>query len=219
MANISIMQALAIVLATAWMSALAGCATTQVKQQWRDPNYQATSGQRVLVIAEIADPDRRRALESSLVSRLHQVGVDAAASYTHLSVIGPKDLDAVRQVVERNRANTVLSVHLTDVKEETHTTGGHYGAAPSGSYAGGTYSSGGFYAYYPYAWQSAYNPPPTHTHQTYTTEARLFDMKSDKQVWAATMQSSEPSDFDKAAAEYADLVVKQLQDEKLILAR
>jgi hypothetical protein len=212
-------QSVALGISVLALFALGSCAPMQVKDQWRDANYTPASPQRVLVIGVMSNPERRRVLEDSLVSRLQTLGVTATPSYGKLTVIGPEDLDAVRRVVQQTDSNLVLSVRLVQTTQETHSTGGYYGTPP-GNYAGGEfYGPGGFYRYYPYAWQGSYNPPDTHTHQSYGTETRLFDMRSNKLVWAVTIETGEPSDFKKAASQYADLVMKQLQDNKLIVGR
>jgi len=185
---------------------IAACATTELKEQWRDPDYRADSGQRVLIVAVTSRDDRRRMFEDQFAARLREEGVDAIPSYSQLSVIGPENLDAVKAVVQRNAATMVLSVRLVQVDQRTAVSGGHPGY----------YGSAGFYSYYPNAWAGAYSPPSTYTYRTYTTETRVFDMKSDKLVWAATLQSEEPSDFTAAAAQYADLVVKQMRDNKIL---
>lgn len=179
------------------------CATTQLKEQWRDPDYRAASPQRVMVIGVIGRDERRRVFEDQFVERLREAGVEAMPSYPRLAVNGPENLDAVRRVVEQSDANLVLSVRLVDLSQETRVTGGYYRPV-------------GLYGYYPSAYVGTYYPPTAYSYRTYTTETRVFDMKGDKMVWAATMESEEPSDFSAAAAQYADLVVKQLQYNKII---
>lgn len=188
---------------TAMILAGAGCAGTKLKDQWRDPDYRAAAAQRVLVIGVIGNDQRRRIFEDEFVGRLRQAGVEAAASYPQLPVSGPEDLTAVRRVVERSGATLVLSVRMADVTRETRVSGDYY-------------ASSGFYSYYPSAWRGIYYPPEVYTHRTYVTETRVFDIKRDAMAWAATLQTDEPSDFSAAAAQYADLVVKQMQYNKII---
>lgn len=190
---------------------ITACASTELKEQWRDSDYRAAPDQRVLVIAVIGREERRRAAENQFVKHLRESGIDAVASYPQLSVNGPTDIDAARRVVERNGATLVLSVRLLDMTSETRVTGGYQ--------AGGYYGMGGFYGYYPYAAAGAYYPPDVYTHRTIITETRVFDIKSDKMVWAATMKTKDTSDFTDTASHYANLVVKQLQYNKIINSR
>ncbi|MFL6623195.1 MAG: hypothetical protein ACJ8NR_11440 [Sulfurifustis sp.] len=188
---------------TAVLAIVAACATTQLKEQWRDPDYHAASPQRFMVIGVIGREERRRVFEDEFVQRLRKAGVEAMPSYPKLAVSGPENLDVVRRVVDQSGATLVLSVRLVDLTQETRVTGGYY--APVG-----------FYGYYPTAYAGTYYPPSAYSYRKYTTETRVFDMKGDKMVWAAAMESEEPTDFRAAAAQYADLVVKQLQYNKVI---
>ena len=190
-------------------SVLAACATTKLQEQWRDADYRASGTPNVVVIAVTGRDDRRRQIEEQFVSSLAKAGVAAKPSYRGLSINGPTDLDKVRRFVEGSGATHVVSVRLIDTTQQTRVSGGYYGAT-------------GFYGYYPHAWSGAYHPPTgpyyapdVSTYRTFTTETRLFDMKSDKMVWAATMKTEEPTDFSATAQEYADLVVKQMQSHKV----
>src|SRR6185436_611763 len=68
---------------------LGACATTKLQEQWRDPDYRAAAGQKVMVVAVTGRDDRRRVFEDTFVSKLREEGVDAVPSYPLLSVIGP----------------------------------------------------------------------------------------------------------------------------------
>jgi hypothetical protein len=185
---------------------VAACSTTTLKDQWRDADYKATSTPRVLVIAVMSHQEQRRIFEDELVTRLVQAGAVATASYPSLSIKGPEDLDAVRRIVAQSGATLVLSVRLVSVEHETVVTGGYYGST-------------GFYGYHAYAQSnmSYYEPPELHDYRIYFTETRVFDMKSNKMIWAATMKTEQPDDFRKATARYADIVVEQLQDNKIVV--
>lgn len=190
---------------------IAACATTQLKEQWRDANYRAASPQHVLVIGVIGNDQRRRLFEDRFVARLREAGAQASASYPQLNVNGPENLDAVRALVERSGATLVLSVRLMDIAKETRVSGGYY--------SGGYYGPSSFYGHYPHVWAGTYYPPSAYTHRTYTTETRVFDMKGDKMVWAATMLTEEPRDVESATSQYVDLVMKQLQYNQIIASR
>lgn len=205
-ATVRTLQRIMMPIATACAVALAACATTQLKEQWRDPDYVAASPQRVLVIAVMGRDERRRVFEDQFVARLRAANVEAVASYPDLSVAGREDLERVRCVVERSRATLVLSVRLLDMAQETRVSGGYDGRS-------------GLYDFYPHASVGSYYPADVYTHRTFLTETRVFDMKRDKLVWTATMKTEEPSDFAAAASRYADLVVKQLQYNKLVVGR
>jgi len=184
---------------------LGACATTKLQEQWRDPDYRAAAGQKVMVVAVTGRDDRRRVFEDTFVSKLREEGVDAVPSYPLLSVIGPENLDAARAAVKKSNATMVLSVRLARVDQQTGVTGGY---------------SSGFYGFYPSASLGVTSSPePSYSisqTKTYMTETRVFDMKSDKVVWAAALQSEEPKEFRSAAEQYTDLVVDQMRDNKIL---
>jgi hypothetical protein len=184
---------------------LAACAGTQLKEQWRDPNYQKTAApQKVFVLAVTTRDQRRRTIEDQFVQRLRKAGADAVSSYPVLSIVGPTNMEAVKQAVQNSGATLVLTVRLVNVKQQTNvTSGGYYGPASFGGY-------------YSTAWAGVYDPPQVYSYNIFRTEARVFDVQSDKIVWAGTLDTTEPSDFTQTAAGYADLVTKQLKDNKIL---
>ena len=63
---------------------IAGCATTEMTAQWKDPAYGSTlTGSRVLVLCQARDDTLRRVCEDQWATRLAAHG---AVSYTHLTL-------------------------------------------------------------------------------------------------------------------------------------
>lgn len=65
---------------------LAGCTTggTKMTSNWKQPDYQVTSGERWVVLARVDEPGTRRTMEDQTVQRLSSSGVQASAAYLAL---------------------------------------------------------------------------------------------------------------------------------------
>src|SRR5437762_2010058 len=135
----------------AFFTVAVGCAGTQLKEQWRDPNYQqAAAPQKVFVLAVTTRDERRRTIETQFVERLKQLGAEAVPSYPTLSIVGPSDAEKVRRAVQASGATLVLMVRLVNIKQETSVTPNTYSQPSS------------FYGYYGDAWYVMYDHAGVH---------------------------------------------------------
>jgi hypothetical protein len=78
-----VQMSLARPLAVGLTAVLAGCATTQMKAEWWDPDFSVASlnGRRVLVVCRAPDEAMRRVCEDQWSFQLGARGVVAAQSY------------------------------------------------------------------------------------------------------------------------------------------
>jgi hypothetical protein len=121
---------------------LAGCATTRVENEWRDPAASAALlGQRVLVVCRAPDDTTRRVCEDEWARQVEGFGMTPVAGYT-LAALPAKagDLsDEMRNAARAARASAILA---TTVQTNGGTTWG--GAGPTvGVGVGGVGGSGG----------------------------------------------------------------------------
>jgi hypothetical protein len=62
----------------------AGCASTELVNQWSNPAYTSPSFKRVMVIGVTRQASIRRNFEDEFVTQLKAVGVDAVPSYQYI---------------------------------------------------------------------------------------------------------------------------------------
>src|SRR5436190_21076684 len=95
---------------------LAGCASTTLQSQWRDPGYTGGPFRKVFVIGLSArDVTARRIFEDVMVAKLMVVGVQAVPEWQHLPSDGPLPEGAVSAAVDGNGADAVLIARLVGI--------------------------------------------------------------------------------------------------------
>jgi hypothetical protein len=186
--------------------ALAGCATTSIVNQWRNPEYVGHTCKRVLVVGVTTQASIRRNFEDQFVSQLSVVGVNAVQSYTVLPEDGQVEEARLRKAVQAAQADCVITARLVRAEQKTQVSPGYYGPPPMG-----------FYGWYSSAWMGMYDPPQVYQYDVYTSETSLYHVPDNKVVWSGTAQTTAPgSDINKEIAEYAKLMIKAMKDAKVL---
>lgn len=184
------------------VAALAACASTKMQSEWNDASYtNKLVGQKVMVIAATKRTDLRRTFEDQLVRSMRDKGVNALPSYPYLTGNEPVSREALKEALQRNGVTAVLITRLNNVAQTGQVID------PQQAMLSGYYSA-------------ALTPEDTYAYTTYTTDVRLFDVASEKAVWAGTLQTANPndmkSDVNKIAEGYSKKVVAALSGKKLI---
>ena len=141
---------------------LVGCATTQMKSEWRDPKVAVAllKGQQVLVVCQSRDQSLRRICEDQWAMRLQRAGVAGIQSYAlpQFPADGMASDEEIRSAAERVGASAVASVQLAlddlAVVNPAPQVGIGVGAG-SGGYRTGGFSVGGLGLSFPLGWPTA----------------------------------------------------------------
>ncbi len=105
-----------------WLCALAlaggsaGCASTEIVSQWKNPEYSAPRFNRILVVGVSRQPVTRRLFEDEFAARLKAAGVDVVPSYHYIPEDGPVDEARLRKAVKQANADTVLMTRLVRIE-------------------------------------------------------------------------------------------------------
>jgi hypothetical protein len=185
----------------------AGCASTTLQSEWRDPGYTGGAFRKVFVIGLSArDVAARRIFEDVMVAKLMAVGVQAVPEWQHLND-GPAAEGAVSAVVDATGADAVLMARLVGIDTRFSVTP----VAVPGP---------GFGWYGPYAgWYSGwYAAPQVTQYDVVIVETSLFDTKTKRLVWSATSQTVDPASVHKEAPGFADMIIGALQKAGLLPA-
>jgi len=186
----------------------AGCASTTLQSQWRDPAYTSGPFKKVFVIGLSArDITARRIFEDVMVAKLTAAGVQAVPQWQYLKGDGPAAEGAVAAAVDATGADAVLMTRLVAIDRQV-------------SLSPGIYPGPGFGWYGPYAgWYSGwYAAPQVVQYDIVIAETTLFDTKTKRLVWSATSQTVDPASVQQEAPAFADTIIGALQKAGLLPA-
>ena len=187
---------------------LAGCATTTLQSQWRDPGYTGGPFKKFFVIGLSArDVTARRIFEDVMVAKLMAVGVQAVPEWQYLKDDGPAAEGAASAAVDSAGADAVLMSRLVAIDTR-------YSVTPL------AVPGPGFGWYGPYAgWYSGwYAAPQVTQYDVVIVETSVFDTKTKRLVWSATSQTVDPASVQKEAPIFADTLIGALQKAGLLPA-
>lgn len=185
------------------MSVLAtGCASTELINSWRDPNYTETVTS-LVVLGVSKQASVRRVFEDEFAAQLRSRGIRAIPSYTLIDDDGPVDEERLRAAIESANTDGVIITRLVRIQNETAVT--PTVAAPRPYY----------YGYYSRAWVGYYEPN-AYQYEVVTAETTIFARERAAPVWSGTTETFAPENLKKETAGFAMTVIKALEKEGLI---
>ena len=188
------------------MLMFAGCAATELVNQWSNPAYTAPWFKRVMVIAVSRQASIRRNFEDEFVAQLKAAGVDAVPSYQYIQDEGQAEEGRLNEAVLKAGADAAIITRLVRREQKTDITPGFYQPAPTF----------GFYGWYSSGWVGYYEPPRVYQYEVYTSETSLYDVRKNQVVWTGTAQTTAPGDINKEIRDYAEIMIQALKEKKLI---
>jgi hypothetical protein len=209
----------AALLLLAQLPALSGCASTSVKEVWRDEAFQGHP-KSILVVAVMKNLTVQRQFESEFAKRLKGRGINAVESFRVLpdgvALEGDAGRDAVVAAIKTQGIDAVLMTRVTgrryqksEIPGMTITSGSGYpygGAGAWGGYAGVAYTIGGP------------SQPTTqgYSHETVflDIETHLFDARAEKLIWGARTETRVTGPPQEEIKPYVDMVTSELLREK-----
>jgi hypothetical protein len=185
---------------------LAACAPIKTLDVWKDEAYTRPM-KKVLVIALAQQDIIRNQFENVLSNQLAKQGVEAIPSHKVLPHSKEKpDREVVLAKVRELGVDNVLVARSISQKEITNH---QYGGVILGGAA--VYSDGGWYGYsYGYSYNREYDT------DYFTVSTRLFDVDSEKPVWAYLSQVKVEGSKQGAVNVFVPALVKQLESSNLL---
>ena len=184
---------------------LAACATTQLKDSWKDPAFKGPSLKQVLVVGVSRSDANRRIFEDGFARALQAAGVGATPSYPVLPEQGTIPNARLEEAVVKTKADGVLVTRVLRVRRDVNVSPGY--AAP------GFYGRG-YRGYYGGAWTTM--PPDVNIYEVLTIESTLWDMRTDKPVWSGTSEVTEPKNVATATDELAKVLIAKMKADGVI---
>lgn len=193
---------------------LAGCASsTRLVTSWSDPEFAGADFKRIMVLAIMANDLQRRAYEDAFAKQLTRGDVTGIPSYTVMPELdGSEGKEEVRDAVQAVGADAVVIAQLVAVKQQERYVPPRVDYMPS-------YGFGyGFYGYYGMSYQTVYRPGYMTTDTIVKLETTVFDVASEKMVWAGETESFNPKSEQKVIEENVSLIISKMQDSGLLSA-
>jgi hypothetical protein len=185
----------------------AGCASTELIDQWKSPEFQGPPLKKVMVVGVTNQPGTRRIFEDEFSAALKAAGVTAVPSYTVIPQDGQAAQAVLEQAVKGMGADGVLITRLVRREQKTQVTPGYYQPAPP---------IGGFYGWYSSAWVGYYEPPTVYQYDVVTAETSLYSVNASKLLWSGTTQTFSPTDVKKETPGFARIIISALQKNGII---
>jgi hypothetical protein len=175
---------------------LAACATTTVKDQWKDPAFRGPPASNAVVVGIARNETTRRVFEDTFAQQLAAAGIQAEAAYTQVQ---PGEDGRVRlsEFVRQSSADIVIATRVQRVQQKVD-------VYPSYQPVG----YGRFYGWYGTAWAAT---PTVSQYEVVTLETTVWDPKTEKLVWAATTQRVASQDIPKVTTQLAQTLIPRMR--------
>ena len=192
---------------------LAGCATTQLKESWKDPQL-THKIKRVYLVGVTRNDKIRRIFENELARQLKAYGVTGIPSYPDLVISGNLDREAIRARLRAQGTDAALVARIAGKEQRS--------AAYSAGEAGYGIGTAPINVYYDEYYNSsvtivAAGPAVDNQFQLINIRANLFETESAKLIWSALTETSAGDDNrEQRLREYVGIVVKKLQEDGML---
>lgn len=196
---------------------LTACQTTSLQSAWFDPNFTGGPMHRIAVVAVGVNLANRRVTEDVFAQRLRAMGVDAAAGWTVIPDAARDAPQPFTEAVTKSGAQGLLMIRLLGVDTQTQvstvmvpTTGPTWGGPMWGPGWGGGWGGVSVWGptMVPVTQVSQYNLA--------MVETNLYEVATGRVVWSGNTQTLNPSDFQRDAAGFADVIIGQLRARGLL---
>jgi hypothetical protein len=196
---------------TVLLSFLPACASTDLTNNWKNPEYAGGPVTNVLIVGIVDHAGVRRAFEDTFAQALAKRGVQAIASYSVIPSPGKISEDKLIKAVEQTGVKGVLITRL--VSRETEAS---YAPASMGMPPPAYGMRRRYYGYYDAAWNGHYEPAPAQTIEYVVAETALFKPDVQDPVWSGTTRSQRMGDVRKATGDFAEVMIAAMKRDGVI---
>jgi hypothetical protein len=184
-------------------------ASTKVVNSWMDNEAAGYKINNVLVIGISRDNTSQRLFEETFVEAFNQEQISAEASYKTAGWDIKPEPPVIKEAIAKSHADTVLITRVITSETTTNVYPGSIHYAPSPYYYG-------MYGYYGRSYRVIHTPPVITTSKTVLLESNLYDVKSEKLIWAAQSEAVDPSITKKIFQEFVAQLMTDLRQHNLL---
>ncbi|QEH43002.1 hypothetical protein [Chitinophaga sp. XS-30] len=183
---------------------LTGCYSTNITGYWSAVDQPEKKYKKILVLGLMKDSLMRQRMELHIAGDLHELGyvaVTASDEFDALAFTRTEDRDALLQFSEKG-IDAVLTIVLLDQRTE------------------GFFLPGSMYhlltSYYSSLYYGLYAPDWYREGVKYAWETSFYDIASGSRLYAVQTTTFDPQSIEKLSHEYGKVVVKCMQQHKVI---
>jgi len=164
----------------------------------------------VFIAALVENKELRSTLENALAveaKKRHLRTVKSMEVFTpNFSKENTPSKEEMLKVIKKKDCDAIFTVALLDVKTESHYVPGSqmYNPYPTFGYYGG------WYGYYGYHYPQIYDPGYYSTDKMYYLESNLFDADTEKILWSAQSETTNPASIGQFSNDYVKAIVQEL---------
>jgi hypothetical protein len=179
-----------------------GCSSVSLTGSWIDPGAKSIEGKTVAIFCITPRLNIREKVETQITAGLKAKGVDAISSLDFITP-GKMDIEIIKTILKNKNVTGVIIVSLLDSQKETYYVPGTTAYYP-------TYYGRPYYGYYGSVYSNVYDPGYYQTTTSYFIECNAYRLSDDKLVYSCQTKTVDPSNLDKFAYEFANVIVKDL---------
>jgi hypothetical protein len=197
---------------------VAGCAATTFNSTWKAPDAgpQNMQGKKVVAIVMTPDESVRYGAEDVLAQELTKRGAVGVPSYSVIPKELTKDKDRAKEFLEKAGVKGAVAMRVLGKDKELNASAGGYSPVGIGYWGSPVYASfygGGFYGY---GWGGVYMPGYVRTDTIVSVETLVYNLETDKLVWAARSETKNPEKVGPFVRELAAKAAAQMKKDGLI---
>ena len=200
--------------------AVSACGSTTFNTTWKEPDaqpIQVEAGDKVLAMVISQNEATRRGAEAALAAELSKDGVVGITANSVIPDDAVQDQNKAKPYIEKSGAKYAVVMRATGRDKEvssTPTMGGY------GMYGPGWGGHGGFYGgFYGYGWGGAYGGSTIQTDTIVHVETLVYDLGSDKMIWAGQSSTVNPSKAESMIKELVDEAGKEMRKQGLLASK
>lgn len=198
--------------------AAGACASTTFNSTWKAPDAgpQNMQGKKVVAIVMTPDESVRYGAEDVLAQELTKRGVVGVAAYSVIPKELTKDKDRAKEFLEKAGVKGAVAMRVVGKDKELSGSAGGYSPVGIGYWGSPVYSSfygGGFYGY---GWGGVYMPGYLQTDTIVSVETLVYNLETDKLVWAARSETTNPEKVGTFIRELTAKAAAQMKKDGLI---
>jgi hypothetical protein len=194
---------------------LGSCNSTKIIGSWKNADIGEKQYGKIMIYALTSDPVAKGNVEERMAEVLTARKINAMGGggiFNPEVDVTDERKHEIAQNLKSNGFDGVLTFALISAEEKTsYVPGSSYTYAP---YSYGYYGS--YWGYHGYYAPQVYTPGYYTSSDIYTVEACLYDVETEKLVWAARSETTNPSSLDAFANEYTETVVYQLMKDQML---
>lgn len=183
--------------------------STKIVGSWKSPEIGNKQYHDLFILALTDNFINRKTFEEDFSAILTDKGIKSLPSVNVLQP-GMKmeniKADQIAEAIEKEGADGVITMGVIDQTSETRYVPGS--AYPVGGY--------GFRGYYGYYGGMAYSPGYYTTDKSYFIEIKLFDVKSEKMIWSAQSEITNPGNLESTAMTFSRVVIERMMEDGVL---